>query len=179
MKTTLDLLNKVTEMGFDREKALEDIDKSLDEEFGYENRKPIDEEVLSDELYENIVFGFECEKEWKKTDSNIETIFSDFVRNLTSNDIDLDNKLDNMCDVELTYDQYHSIKENNQLKNEIEEYIKSHVKDYFEFIYNESMTLWFNMPTTKLDLSAGLYNCDELYMKAIKHVLEQRKEERK
>lgn len=65
MRTTLELLNKVVAMGFDREKALLDIDKSLDEKFGYENRKPIDEEFLSNELYEDIVFGFECEKEWE------------------------------------------------------------------------------------------------------------------
>lgn len=43
---TLDLLNKVVKLGFDREKALADIDASLDEIIGAENRKPIAEEEI-------------------------------------------------------------------------------------------------------------------------------------
>lgn len=61
--TTLELLNKVVELGFDREKALVDIDASLDEIIGAENRKPIAEEEISEELANDILFGFECEKE--------------------------------------------------------------------------------------------------------------------
>lgn len=38
---TIELLNKVVELGFSREKALADIDASLDEVIGAENRKPI------------------------------------------------------------------------------------------------------------------------------------------
>lgn len=60
---TLDLLNKVVKLGFDREKALADIDASLDEIFGAENRKPITEEEVSEELANDILFGFECEEE--------------------------------------------------------------------------------------------------------------------
>lgn len=60
---TLDLLNKVVKLGFDREKALADIDASLDEAIGAENRKPIAEEEISEELANDILFGFECEKE--------------------------------------------------------------------------------------------------------------------
>ena len=60
---TLDLLNKVVKLGFDREKALADIDASLDEIIGAENRKPITEEEISEELANDILFGFECEKE--------------------------------------------------------------------------------------------------------------------
>lgn len=63
MKTTLDLLNKVTEMGFDREKALREIDLCLDKEFSLEKRKPLAEENISDILYNLILFGFKCEKE--------------------------------------------------------------------------------------------------------------------
>lgn len=50
-------------MGFGKEEALESIDSALDEVFGYENRQPIDEEEISDELYNDILLGFECEKE--------------------------------------------------------------------------------------------------------------------
>lgn len=60
---TIELLNKAIELGFDREKALADIDASLDEIFGAENRKPITEEEISEELANDILLGFECEKE--------------------------------------------------------------------------------------------------------------------
>lgn len=61
MKRTIDLLNEVVALGFDREEALADIDASLDEEL--EERKPLAEEEISDELYSNILFGFKCEVE--------------------------------------------------------------------------------------------------------------------
>lgn len=60
---TIELLNKVVELGFDREKALADIDASLDEAIGVKNRKSIAEEEISEELANDILFGFECEKE--------------------------------------------------------------------------------------------------------------------
>lgn len=60
---TIELLNKVVGLGFDREKALADIDASLDEIIGAENRKPITQEEVSEELANDILFGFECEKE--------------------------------------------------------------------------------------------------------------------
>ena len=60
---TIELLNKVAKLGFDREKALEGIDASLDEIIGAGNRKPIAEEEISEELANDILFGFECEKE--------------------------------------------------------------------------------------------------------------------
>jgi hypothetical protein len=60
---TIELLNKVVELGFSREKALADIDASLDEIIGAENRKPITEEEVSEELASDILLGFECEKE--------------------------------------------------------------------------------------------------------------------
>lgn len=60
---TIELLDKVVELGFDREKALADIDASLDEIIGAEIRKPIAEEEISEELASDILLGFECEKE--------------------------------------------------------------------------------------------------------------------
>ena len=61
MRKTIDLLNEVVALGFNRENALADIDASLDAEL--EERKPLMEEEISDELYEDILFGFKCEKE--------------------------------------------------------------------------------------------------------------------
>ena len=63
MKKTIDLVNEVMELGFNREEALEGIDASLDNEVGFENRKPLMEEEISDELYENILEGFREEAE--------------------------------------------------------------------------------------------------------------------
>lgn len=60
---TIELLDKVVELGFSRKKALAGIDASLDEVIGAENRKPIAEEEISEELANDILFGFECEKE--------------------------------------------------------------------------------------------------------------------
>lgn len=61
MKTTLELLNEVLTLGFNKDEALESIDMALDDEFGYENRKPIEKEQISDELYETILDSFKCE----------------------------------------------------------------------------------------------------------------------
>lgn len=61
MKKTIDLLEEAVKMGFSREKALRDIDASLDEEL--EERKPLMEEEIPDQLYEDILFGFKCEAE--------------------------------------------------------------------------------------------------------------------
>ena len=65
MKKTIDLLNKVIELGFDREYALSGIDASLDDTLGFDNRKPLMEEMISEELYNDILSGFECEKEFE------------------------------------------------------------------------------------------------------------------
>lgn len=63
MKKTIDLLKEAVAMGFSRERALSDIDASLDEELGFENRADLASEEISDELYEDILFGFKCEAE--------------------------------------------------------------------------------------------------------------------
>lgn len=63
MKTTYELLNKVIELGFNKDEALKSIDASLDNELGFENRKPIDEEYINDDLYNTILLGFKCEVE--------------------------------------------------------------------------------------------------------------------
>lgn len=62
MKKTMDLLNQVVTMGFAKE-ALNQIDASLDEFIRLENRKELTEEEISEDLYENILFGFRCQLE--------------------------------------------------------------------------------------------------------------------
>ena len=60
---TIELLNEVMKLGFDKERALKDIDASLDEVLGVENRKALAEEEISEELANDILFGFKCEIE--------------------------------------------------------------------------------------------------------------------
>lgn len=62
---TLDLLDEAVNLGFDREKALADIGASLDNELGFENRKPLTDEEISDELATAILEGFKEEAEWR------------------------------------------------------------------------------------------------------------------
>ena len=61
MKKTIDLLNAVVEMRFNREQALADIDASLDAEL--EERKPLMEEEIPEILYNDILEGFRADKE--------------------------------------------------------------------------------------------------------------------
>ena len=61
MKKTIDLLNKAVEMGFNREQALADIDASLDSEL--EERQPLMEEEINESLYNDILEGFQADKE--------------------------------------------------------------------------------------------------------------------
>lgn len=61
MKKTIDLLNEVVAMGFNREQALTDIDASLDAEL--EERQPLMEEEIPESLYNDILEGFRADKE--------------------------------------------------------------------------------------------------------------------
>lgn len=65
MKKTIDLLNEVINIGFDKEDALKNIDAVLDERIGFENRKVLSEEEISDELYDEIIYSFKEEMLWR------------------------------------------------------------------------------------------------------------------
>ena len=60
---TIELLNDVMKLGFDKERALEGIDASLDEVIGVENRKALAVDEISEELAYDILFSFKCEIE--------------------------------------------------------------------------------------------------------------------
>ena len=84
MRKTIDLLNEMVEMGFDREEALEQIDVVLDKEL--ENRQPLMEEEITKELYENIKHGFLCEIESEQMFKEIqEEIVKDTAEKFTDN----------------------------------------------------------------------------------------------
>ena len=59
MKTTYELVNEITSLGFDREKVLFEIDACLDCLF--DERKPITEEYLPDALYDELLETYEEE----------------------------------------------------------------------------------------------------------------------
>ena len=63
-RKTADLLNEAVAMGFSREEALESIDAALDDKIGIINREDIRTERISDELYRNIISGFQQEAEY-------------------------------------------------------------------------------------------------------------------
>jgi len=67
MRTALDLLKEVINLGFDQQKTLIRIDKILDKKLGIESRKPLLDEKLPDDIYMNILNIFiEETKENKK-----------------------------------------------------------------------------------------------------------------
>ncbi|MBS5588338.1 MAG: hypothetical protein KHX14_05900 [[Clostridium] spiroforme] len=68
--TTAELLELAVRLGFDKERALEDIDACLDETLGFENRKDMSEEVLEKELIDDIITGFQCEKDITELEIN-------------------------------------------------------------------------------------------------------------
>ena len=55
MRTSLNLLNELTGLGFDQQKALTRIDKILDMKLGIDERKPLLDEVLPDVVYNDIL----------------------------------------------------------------------------------------------------------------------------
>lgn len=69
-RKTVDLLNEAINLGFTQEEALRLIDNSLDELFGITNRIDINDEVISEELYSNIINGFKELKEAREHDEN-------------------------------------------------------------------------------------------------------------
>lgn len=63
MKTTYELVNEITSLGFNREKVMIEIDACLDRLFS--ERKPITEEYLSDALYDELLETYEEEYDEK------------------------------------------------------------------------------------------------------------------
>lgn len=67
MRTALDLLNEIMNLGFDQQKSLSRIDKILDKRLGIEARKPLLDEKLLDVIYDDILGVFQ--EELEKTSS--------------------------------------------------------------------------------------------------------------
>jgi hypothetical protein len=61
LRTALNLLNEIIDLGFDQQKTLIRIDKILDSKLGIEGRKPLSDETLSDIIYDDILSIFHGE----------------------------------------------------------------------------------------------------------------------
>ena len=55
--------------------------------------------------------------------------FEEFVQTITNNDIDLIDKLDNMCGSEITDELASFINNNNELYSQIEDFVIEHVDE--------------------------------------------------
>lgn len=60
MRKVTDLIEKAIEIGIDKERAIEYIDASLDNERGAENRAPLSEEELTEKEYQEFIDMFEA-----------------------------------------------------------------------------------------------------------------------
>ena len=94
--------------------------------------------------------------------------FKEFVENITREDVDLIDKLSNMCDNEITENLMNFIHKNPELYSQIEDFVIEHVAEYEEFITIETEGLYVEeLIDAEDDYSSGLYNCDEIYIRAI------------
>lgn len=66
MKKVTDLIWEAIEMGIEKERAIEYIDASLDNERGAENRAPLSEEEITEEEYQEFLDMFESIIEWRE-----------------------------------------------------------------------------------------------------------------
>ena len=73
MKTALNLLNKIVDLGYDQQKTLIRIDKILDKKLGIEGRKPLSDEKLPDVIYDDILDFFQEEAEKNQNDLKIKS----------------------------------------------------------------------------------------------------------
>lgn len=104
---------------------------------------------------------------------NDKTKFELWCKNLSSDDIDLVDKLSNMCENEISEELFELIDKNEQkYYPRIEEYIKKNINRYVDFIITETYALYNQeLIDSNDDWSSGLYNCDEIYVRAIANAL--------
>lgn len=102
-----------------------------------------------------------------------------FIKNLTNDDIDLINKLDNLFGKISEY-AYELMKEKNNFEN-ANEYIKEilwgeayedRTEEFIDFIIEQTNELYEQGFCNKDDYWARLYDCDELYLLVIADVLD-------
>lgn len=106
----------------------------------------------------------------------------EFIKNLTDDDIDLIDKLDNLCGHgQISTYAYNLMKEEDNFEN-ANDYIKEiliddigdteFAEECIDFIVKETNNLYEQGLCEKNDFTAGLYNCDDLYLYVITDVLD-------
>lgn len=98
---------------------------------------------------------------------------NNFIDNLSDDDIDLYNKLNNMYGSEINNDiLFNILMSDKVLQDEICEIIKKIVYEYKDDIYIETQHLYnIECIDDKYDFSSGLYYCDCIYTRAINKAL--------
>ena len=107
----------------------------------------------------------------------------DFIKNLSKEDIDLTDKLDNLYGhgqiSETVYIRASRTRTFENIENYIEEILIDDIGDmklageYINFIVEETQRLYEEKLILNADdFTAGLYNCDELYLYAIADALD-------
>ena len=106
----------------------------------------------------------------------------DFINKLTNDDIDLIDKLENLYGHgQITESDYKLALEKDNFET-IEHYVREILQDdigdtelaeeYINFIIEETENLYEQGLCKKDDFTAGLYNCDDLYLYAINDALD-------
>lgn len=101
----------------------------------------------------------------------------EFLLNLSDDDIDIVNKLDNMYGSEITDEKlYERLAKDKDIQSAICEnvrfLVKKDIDDVSEEVTNETRNLFEDgLIDTEDDYTAGLYNMDGLYVQAIEMIL--------
>lgn len=106
----------------------------------------------------------------------------DFLLNLSDEDIDIKNKLDNMCGSEIDDELYETLTENkdmlHQLCDNVRYLVQEDFDDVADFVLEETRSLYEEgLIDSEDDYSAGLYNMDGLYSLAIEMLTEELEDE--
>ena len=104
-----------------------------------------------------------------KTFKELKKEFKEFVETLTPDDINLYDKLNNMCGCELTDEEYEFFADRcEEIKGNVFCYIKEHLDEYENAIVEETIQIKDGWNCTEdYDLGAGFYNMDMLYISAL------------
>lgn len=106
-----------------------------------------------------------------------------FIENLSNEDIDLVDKLDNLNGAGQISDKVYDLASEKDNFETIEHYVREILQDdigdtemaeeYIEFIVAETESLYEQGLIDEVDdFTGGLYNCDDLYLYAIADVLD-------
>ena len=104
-------------------------------------------------------------------DFNLQIQRGDFVSVVGSNGSGKTSILNIICG-SIPLDSGDILIENNDIKKEINNIIRKNASSFAGFIEKETQSLLSQKLISEMDYTSGLYNCDELYVNAIKTVFD-------